>query len=125
MPGLLFAADVIMQRVEIVARIVEQRVLRFVAMERLDAAVIGGGLQVIPDQSQLRQRIAQDLGIVLPKVTIRDSLRLKDRAYRLKLRGVAIASGEVQPDKLFAIDTGATSGVLAGVESKRADEAAR
>lgn len=82
---------------------------------RLANSEAGGDL--VHRITQLRQRIAQDLGIVLPKVTIRDSLRLKDRAYRVKLRGVAVASGEIHPDKLFAVDTGSTHGTLTGVET--------
>ncbi len=54
--------------------------------------------------TNLRHRIAQELGIILPKVKIRDSLRVTDRGYQIKLRGVTIASGEVRPDGLLAID---------------------
>ncbi len=64
--------------------------------------------------TQLRKRIAQELGILLPKVKIRDSLRLLDRGYQIKLRGVVVAKGEAQADGLLAIDTGRTSGELAG-----------
>jgi len=64
--------------------------------------------------SQLRIRIAKELGILLPKVKIRDSLRLKDRAYQIKLRGVSVATGEVRPDEVFAIDVGAVQGTLSG-----------
>jgi flagellar biosynthesis protein FlhA len=64
--------------------------------------------------SQLRIRIAKELGILLPKVKIRDSLRLKDRAYQIKLRGVSVATGEVRPEEVFAIDVGAVQGTLSG-----------
>ena len=67
--------------------------------------------------TNLRHRIAQELGIILPKVKIRDSLRVKDRGYQIKLRGVTIASGEVRPDGLLAIDTGLVSGDLLGAEA--------
>ena len=64
--------------------------------------------------SQLRNRVAAELGIILPKVKIRDSLRLKDAGYRIKFRDVAIASGELRTDALLAIDHGLVSGELAG-----------
>ena len=64
--------------------------------------------------SQLRNRIAQDLGILLPKVKIRDSLRLKDFGYRIKFRGVTVATGELRMDALLAINPGFVSGELAG-----------
>ena len=82
---------------------------------RLANAEAGGDL--MDRVSQLRQRIAQELGILLPKVKIRDSLRLKDRAYQIKLRGVTVATGEVRPDGLLAIDAGLVSGALSGIDS--------
>ena len=67
--------------------------------------------------TQLRNKIAQEIGIILPKVKIRDSLRLKDFEYRFKLRDVSIASGELRMDKYLAIDTGFASGELPGQET--------
>jgi flagellar biosynthesis protein FlhA len=67
--------------------------------------------------TQLRNKIAQELGIILPKVKIRDSLRLKDFGYRFKLRDVSIASGELRMDGFLAIDTGFVSGELPGMGS--------
>ncbi len=64
--------------------------------------------------SQLRNKIARELGIILPKVKIRDSLRLGECQYRIRLRGVVVASGELQIDRHLAIDTGTTSGELSG-----------
>ena len=64
--------------------------------------------------TQLRNRIATELGIILPKVKIRDNLRLKDTCYRIKFRDVAVASGELRTDALLAIDNGLVSGELAG-----------
>ena len=65
---------------------------------------------------QLRNKIATELGIILPKVKIRDSLRLKDFGYRIKLRDITVASGELRPDDLLAINTSLVSGELAGVD---------
>jgi flagellar biosynthesis protein FlhA len=66
--------------------------------------------------TQLRNKIAQELGIILPKVKIRDSLRLKDHSYRIKLREVIVASGELRTDAVLAIDTGLVSGELSGID---------
>ena len=68
--------------------------------------------------TQLRKRIAQELGILLPKVKIRDSLRLLDRGYQIKLRGVVVAKGEARADGLLAIDTGRTHGEIAGTATQ-------
>ena len=77
--------------------------------------------------TNLRHRIAQELGIILPKVRIRDNLLVKERGYQIKLRGVTIASGEVQPDGLLAVDTGFVSGELPGtaVEEPASHRAAK
>ncbi len=77
--------------------------------------------------TNLRHRIAQELGIILPKVRIRDNLLVKERGYQIKLRGVTIASGEVQPDGLLAVDTGGVSGELPGaaVEEPASHRAAK
>ncbi|MBS0203556.1 MAG: FHIPEP family type III secretion protein [Planctomycetes bacterium] len=83
---------------------------------RLTHAANGGGL--MERVTQLRQRIAQELGILLPKVKIRDSLKLKDRAYQIKLRGVIVAGGEVRPEELLALDTGLTSGTVSGTDAQ-------
>ncbi len=81
-------------------------------------ANVEAGGDLMERVGQLRQKIAQELGILLPKVKIRDSLRLKDRAYQIKLRGVTVAGGEVRPDGLLAIDAGLVSGgPLPGTES--------
>jgi len=66
--------------------------------------------------TQLRNKIAQELGIILPKVKIRDSLRLKDYGYQIKLRDIAVAVGELRMDAVLAIDTGLVSGDLAGTD---------
>ncbi len=77
--------------------------------------------------TNLRHRIAQELGIILPKVRIRDNLLMKERSYQIKLRGVTIASGEVQPEGMLAVDTGSVSGELPGtaVEEPASQRAAK
>jgi flagellar biosynthesis protein FlhA len=44
-----------------------------------------------------------ELGLVLPVVRIRDNLRLPPQAYRIKIRGQEVASGELLLDRLLAI----------------------
>jgi flagellar biosynthesis protein FlhA len=66
--------------------------------------------------TQLRNKIAQELGIILPKVKIKDSLRLTDFGYQIKLRDVIVATGELRPDAQLAINTGQVSGDLTGID---------
>jgi len=84
---------------------------RLIKLADLDA---GGDL--MDRVTQLRNRIALELGIILPKVKIRDSLRLKDFGYQIKLRDVPVAAGELRTDALLAINTGHVSGELAGTD---------
>ncbi|RME86547.1 MAG: flagellar biosynthesis protein FlhA [Zetaproteobacteria bacterium] len=52
----------------------------------------------------LRRRIAQELGYLLPAVHVKDNLRLHANAYRILIRSAEVARGEVQPNKLLALD---------------------
>lgn len=51
----------------------------------------------------IRRQVATELGLVLPKVRIRDNLRLGPQAYRVKVRGEEIARGELLLDRYLAI----------------------
>ncbi len=67
--------------------------------------------------TRVRHKVAQELGIILPKVRIRDNIRLEQRQYQIKIDDVAVAWGNAYPDGLLAIDTGATNGKVPGVET--------
>ncbi|MBX3450242.1 MAG: flagellar biosynthesis protein FlhA [Planctomycetaceae bacterium] len=68
--------------------------------------------------TRLRHKIAQDLGIILPKVRLRDNVRLDQRSYQIKLRDVPIAWGELFPEGRLAIDTGMVTGPIPGIETR-------
>ncbi|OYW23877.1 MAG: EscV/YscV/HrcV family type III secretion system export apparatus protein [Planctomycetales bacterium 12-60-4] len=68
--------------------------------------------------TRVRHKIASELGIILPKVRIRDNIRLEQRKYQIKIKDVPIAWGEVYPEALLAIDTGMVAGVVPGIETK-------
>jgi flagellar biosynthesis protein FlhA len=65
---------------------------------------------------QLRNRIAQELGFILPRVRIQDNLNLDPRTYQILMRGVPLAAGEAYADGLWAIDDGISSPPAQGVE---------
>lgn len=52
---------------------------------------------------RVRQRVAGELGIVMPKVRIRDNVRLESHRYQILLSGAAVAQGEVHPGLLLAV----------------------
>jgi len=62
----------------------------------------------------IRKKIAQDLGFLVPAVHIRDNLQLKPNAYRITLKGVAVAEGEAVAGKYLAINPGRVLGSLSG-----------
>jgi flagellar biosynthesis protein FlhA len=59
----------------------------------------------------LRRQIAQELGFVIPTVRVRDNLELGAYQYRIKLRGVQVASGEVRPN-MYLVLHGAARGAV-------------
>jgi flagellar biosynthesis protein FlhA len=65
----------------------------------------------------VRQRIAAEIGMVLPKVRIRDNLRLDERAYRLRIAHNPVAHGVLHPERLLAIDPGTGVEPLVGDET--------
>jgi len=83
-----------------------------VGLIRLADPTSGGDL--LDRVTRVRHRIAQELGIILPKVRIRDNIRLDQRQYQIKIRDVPIAWGQIYAEGLLAIDTGATSGDIPG-----------
>ena len=66
----------------------------------------------------VRQNIAGEIGILMPKVRIRDNMRLEANAYRIKIADIPVAQDEIQPTQLLAIDSGMTTGKVDGIATK-------
>ena len=67
---------------------------------------------------RLRKEIAATIGIILPRVRIRDSFTLKDIYYQIKIAGQPVASWYIHPDLYLAIDSGLeTTGKVEGLET--------
>jgi flagellar biosynthesis protein FlhA len=64
--------------------------------------------------SMIRRQIATEMGIIVPPVRIRDNMQLGASAYIIKIKGQAVAHGEIYPDQFMAMDNGATSGPMPG-----------
>lgn len=65
----------------------------------------------------VRQNVAADIGLILPKVRIRDSFQLDQNQYRIKIGGMPVAEGSAYPNLLLAIDSGMTTGKVPGLET--------
>ena len=59
--------------------------------------------------AQIRKQTALDLGIILPSIRVRDNLQLNPNSYQIKLKGVALESGEIYPDRSLAMNAGGMS----------------
>lgn len=62
----------------------------------------------------IRKTLSQRYGFLLPTVRVRDNLNLSPEQYRIKLRGVDMAGGVVEPDKMMALNPGEVFGELEG-----------
>ncbi|HHJ64651.1 MAG TPA: flagellar type III secretion system protein FlhA, partial [Aquifex aeolicus] len=89
---------------------------------------VGYGLIPYVDESQggdipqrirtMRKQIAQEFGVIVPLVHIRDNLKLKPNQYRILIKGIEADSYEIMPGYLLAVDLGTARGKLEGIETK-------
>ena len=54
----------------------------------------------------VRKQIALELGIILPTVRIRDNLQLRANTYQIKIKGATVASHELYPNCILALEGG-------------------
>jgi flagellar biosynthesis protein FlhA len=66
----------------------------------------------------IRRQIATDTGLTVPSVRVADNLQLPPRRYRILVKGVEAASGDLHPERLLAINPGTGSSALAGVPTR-------
>lgn len=89
---------------------------------------IGYGLLPLADLSQggdmlerltmIRRQLAQELGLVLSPIRVRDSVVLKPNEYTISVRGAEVSRYELMPNRLLAINPGFVSEKIAGIEVK-------
>lgn len=97
------------------------------ALTKLDVLALEIGYGLIPLVSsnpsflarirEIRRQIAVELGIIVSPVHITDNLQLPPNEYTILLKGERIASGEVRPDCLMAIDPGIVREQLEGTQT--------
>src|SRR3569832_551440 len=64
--------------------------------------------------TEARRRFATDLGLVVPLIRVRDNLDLKPNTYRITLKGVDVAHGEMSSGQVLAGDMGDVLGRIDG-----------
>lgn len=68
--------------------------------------------------SSIRKQFAQDLGILVPSIHIRDNLSLGAGEYRFMIKGNKVGGGLLKPDMYMAMDPGNVAERIDGVPTK-------
>ena len=104
-----------------------QQVIQMMNIDPLEVEVGYGLIPIVDEQAgggllrritMIRRQLALELGIVLPTVRVRDNLSHAPNAYVVKLRGVEIARGTLQPGQFLAMDPGTAEGDVPGIETQ-------
>ncbi|WP_456401267.1 flagellar biosynthesis protein FlhA [Persephonella sp.] len=74
--------------------------------------------EVVKRIRSLRKQLSKELGLIVPLIHIKDNLELKPGEYRILIRDIEVARGEIVPEKYLAIDTGSTKGKIDGIKTK-------
>ncbi len=65
----------------------------------------------------IRRQCAIDIGIILPSIRMRDSVRLGSNEYRILIKGAEVAKGEVMTDRFLAINSEGAAETISGIET--------
>jgi flagellar biosynthesis protein FlhA len=63
----------------------------------------------------VRKTFAQEMGVIVPPIRLRDNLQLEPNQYRFLLKGNPIAQGELMPDHWLAMNATNSKTVLKGI----------
>ena len=66
--------------------------------------------------TEARRSFATDMGLVVPLIRVRDNLELKPNCYRITLKGVEVAQGELLTGHVLAVNMGDVLGRLDGAQ---------
>ncbi len=64
-----------------------------------------------------RRQYAQEMGLVIPSIRLRDSSALNTNQYRIKIKGEEVARGEILVDYYLALEPAEPSGEIDGIET--------
>ena len=104
----------------------EPRVEHYLAIDPMELE-IGIGLIRLADPKRggdllarvqrVRQNVAAELGILMPKVRIRDNTQLDANEYRIKVADLPVAEGRLRPGMLLVLDPDAAAEEIEGVRT--------
>lgn len=105
----------------------EERIEDYLSVDPMEVE-IGVGLIRLADPKRggdlleriqrVRQNVAADVGLIMPKVRIRDNMRLEQNQYRMKIADMPVAEGIAYPNMLLAMDSGMTTGRVNGLATR-------
>ncbi|NQT04034.1 MAG: FHIPEP family type III secretion protein, partial [Planctomycetes bacterium] len=65
----------------------------------------------------LRRKFAQELGIVIPLVRLRDNINLEPTTYEIKILDHIVAKGQLEPNMFLAMDAGNVQAKVEGTQT--------
>jgi flagellar biosynthesis protein FlhA len=65
----------------------------------------------------LRRKFAQQLGIIIPLVRLRDNITIEPTAYEIRIAEMPVAKGRLEPDMFLAMDAGNVQTKVEGIET--------
>ncbi|PKL83973.1 MAG: flagellar biosynthesis protein FlhA [Ignavibacteriae bacterium HGW-Ignavibacteriae-3] len=104
----------------------EEKVEQYLQVDPIEVE-IGYGLISLVDEKQggnlfqkissTRKLIALEYGVLIPPVRVRDNLQLSPNEYIIKIKGIIVASNEIYPDRLMAMNPGNIDEELTGIQT--------
>jgi flagellar biosynthesis protein FlhA len=89
---------------------------------------VGHGLVQLIDPAQdgevvqriqaIRKQFAQELGVIVPQIQLRDNLHLEPGQYQILLKGNAVTQGSLMVDYFMAMDPGSVDNPIRGEQTQ-------
>ena len=78
----------------------------------------GGGSDFLDRVVSMRRQLAQELGMVVPRIRVRDDIRLQPNEYSVRLKGHRIAGGHIAVGQYLAMGDASKLAQLHGEDTK-------
>jgi len=65
----------------------------------------------------IRKQLALEMGVIVPAIRIRDNVQLQPNQYKIKIKGLQVATGELMPEHIMAINPGYIDDEIEGFET--------
>jgi flagellar biosynthesis protein FlhA len=104
----------------------EEDVYDLLAVDALEVRVGSNLISLFNDDDSLvmeriaafRKQYALEMGFVMPRLRAKDNKKLSPHRYEVWIYGAKVGEGDILPDRLLAINSGAATEKLSGVDAK-------